>query len=166
MSRQQVRHKAREPKHMYHQCFQAYLCVTLYRLSLYRVCLALCCGMGCMCCCECTSTLLVWRDVLLKRGSTPWYSTGGGSSGPMLAALWCYKGVTRVLQECYKSVTRVLQKCYKSVTRVLQECYKSVCLCRRLKALPSLHISIITGVEHSLCVRLLQVCHRSVTRVL
>jgi hypothetical protein len=32
--------------------------------------------------------------------------------------LWCYKGVTKVLQRCYKGVTKVLQRCYKGVTIV------------------------------------------------
>jgi hypothetical protein len=45
---------------------------------------------------------------------------------PLMSSAWCYKSVTRVLQECYKSVTRVVQGCYNSVTRASQGCYKSV----------------------------------------
>jgi hypothetical protein len=39
--------------------------------------------------------------------------------------VWCYSGVTVVLQWCYSGVTVVLQWCRSGVTVMLQWCYSS-----------------------------------------
>jgi hypothetical protein len=107
---------------------------------------------------------------------------------------WCYKIVTRVLQEFCKGATRVFRDCYKSittatlqngqkqlavhaqddslppVTRVLQGCYKGVTrvLQGRCKGVTRYYESVARVLQgcYKGVTRVLQGCYKCVTRVL